>query len=360
MRRRHRTAYASLQSALALLEAAEQDMCAVEFIVESGALRVIDVRTGTSSGRASIRIAVDLVDAGLLGIDDALARITPASLRIAQQPVPKRDHTLEAALRGTPASPGTTAGEAALSAEQVVSCGARGGRPILLQERGVRYDASTIAMCAGVVSADGGAAAQPVVLARMLGIPAISHSAVGPAGSSAAPLKDESELPTRARIAAGEPLVLDADRGVLYRGATDLVAAQPDTYIARVLTWCVDHQRVPVLMSPPAQHIKLSELKAGGALPSGGTPVVIDVSGAGEDARSRRAVQVKEALRDGPRELVLGWSDDLEHEDGRIPVAPWTMIVAPDDRTWAAQLVATRLPLDTAALASITTEGAMT
>jgi pyruvate,orthophosphate dikinase len=73
-------AFAALEAALPLVEAEFADMCAVEFTVADGELRLLGAQPGRRSATAAVRIAVDLVDEGLIRIPDAVERVPLAAL----------------------------------------------------------------------------------------------------------------------------------------------------------------------------------------------------------------------------------------------------------------------------------------
>ena len=73
-------AHEELETALPLIEAAYRDMADVEFTVESGRLWILQARSGQRSGQAAVRIAVDIVDEGLIEVDEALDRIPVSAL----------------------------------------------------------------------------------------------------------------------------------------------------------------------------------------------------------------------------------------------------------------------------------------
>jgi pyruvate,orthophosphate dikinase len=100
----------SLQRALAIIENDTYDMCDVEFTVEHGRLWILQSRTGQRSPAAAVRIAVDMVEEGLIDISTALNRVSLASLEQLQAPICRSFAGLDLLGEGVPASPGSGVG----------------------------------------------------------------------------------------------------------------------------------------------------------------------------------------------------------------------------------------------------------
>ena len=99
-----------LAQELAAVEAIHRDMCEVEFTLETGRLFLHDARPGPRSSLASIQIAVDLVDAGLIDVEAAIARIPLCALADLERPVVSGSQTLHVLARGEVAAPGVAIG----------------------------------------------------------------------------------------------------------------------------------------------------------------------------------------------------------------------------------------------------------
>ena len=108
------------------LEKHYRDMQDIEFTVEDGKLWMLQTRSGKRTGKAALRIAVEMVKEGLISKEEAVARIDPASLDQLLHPTidPKAERNVIA--RGLPASPGAASGEIVFSSEEAGS--RQGGR----------------------------------------------------------------------------------------------------------------------------------------------------------------------------------------------------------------------------------------
>ena len=103
------------------LEDHYRDMQDIEFTVQHGKLCMLQTRTGKRTAQAALKIAVSLVEEGVIDRDEAIRRIEPHSLDQLLHPTldPKAKTTILA--RGLPASPGAASGKVVFSAEEAES-----------------------------------------------------------------------------------------------------------------------------------------------------------------------------------------------------------------------------------------------
>ena len=118
--------YGDLRRAMRRLETHYRDLCDIEFTVERGKLWLLQTRVGKRTAAAAFRIATQLVDEGLITLDEALQRVSGAQL--AQLTFPQFDPGAPRTLlvRGTAASPGAAVGRAAFDPATAVAWAAAG------------------------------------------------------------------------------------------------------------------------------------------------------------------------------------------------------------------------------------------
>src|SRR5439155_25984490 len=104
MRERMPKEFEQLSETLERLESRYRDMQDVEFTVEEGVLYLLQTRTGKRTAAAALRIAVDMVDEGLISREEAVARIDPAQLDQLLHPMIDPKAEIEIAARGLNAS----------------------------------------------------------------------------------------------------------------------------------------------------------------------------------------------------------------------------------------------------------------
>jgi pyruvate,orthophosphate dikinase len=164
--------YAELVAHAGTLERVYADMCEVEFTIERDRLWLLQVRPGKRTGRAGVRIAVDLARAGLIDRAEAARR----GLRYAGSGPPTAlagvpdDRLL---CRGLAGSPGSAVGRIALDLAAVEEFADRGEPVILVRRTTEPADLPAMALSAGVLTAAGGTTSHAAVVARELGIPCV-------------------------------------------------------------------------------------------------------------------------------------------------------------------------------------------
>lgn len=224
-------AWTDLHRVLDVTEGWLRDAVEVEVTVESGRMWLLQVRRATLAGPAAVRVAVDLVDEGLVDRAEALRRITPAHVRQAQVPRLDPAYPHDVLTRGTPASPGVAAGLVALTSAAAVRLAA--DKPVLLvRPETSPEDLPGLAAAVGVLTARGGASSHAAVVARSLGRPAVVGAAdleVDPAGGVA--------HVGRRTVAEGDMIAVDGSTGVVVVGSHRVTTGASDPAVRRLLAW---------------------------------------------------------------------------------------------------------------------------
>jgi pyruvate,orthophosphate dikinase len=171
-------AHRQLQEICDKLEKHYRDMQDVEFTIQHGKLYMLQTRSGKRTGPAAVRVAVEMVEEGVIDQREALGRVEPSQL--AQLLAPELDagekrRAIAAGkllTHGLPAGPGAASGRIALTAERAAEMAASG--PVLL----VRAETSPedivgMHASAGIVTSRGGMTSHAAVVARGLGKPCV-------------------------------------------------------------------------------------------------------------------------------------------------------------------------------------------
>lgn len=325
-------AYEEIERALPKLEAAYRDICEVEFTVERGRLWILQARPAPRSGAAAVRIAVDLVEEGLIDVDQALARIPIAALAQLQAPVLARGQSLDPLGSGTPAAPGAAVGRAVFDPGRAQALVARGEEAILVRPETSPEDIAGMIAASGIVTALGGRTSHAAVVARGIGRPAVC----GVENLDVDPVARVASFGPRT-LAEGQWITVDGGGGLVLDGRARLVAAQPESRAAQVLGWCEERRRVDV--APGAGD---GYLTAGEPDEVEGERVLIDIPWEGPSSQATLERMVQRAKEVGVRRLALRHPEELSEGDVLPPPAPWTLLVAQPD-SWPARLLATRM-----------------
>jgi pyruvate,orthophosphate dikinase len=212
------------------LEQAFRDAQEYEFTVENGELFMLQTRTAKRTALASLRMAVEMADSGLIGRDEALARLAGIDIdAIAIRRVESIRPPLGYAI---PAGTGVAQGPAAFSVKSAQEFARRGTPAILVRNEVATGDIAGIAVVGGILTASGGRTSHAAVVARQMGKVCL----VG----CAELVIDEAAKQARlgdALVAEGDPLCLDGDAGAIHAGVPKIVGERPEALIARVAAW---------------------------------------------------------------------------------------------------------------------------
>jgi len=164
--------YGQLLKIRELLERHYRDMQDIEFTIEEGKLYLLQTRTGKRTGFAAVRIAVEMVEEGLITEKEAILRIDPAEqLSQLLQPIfdPKEKAKAKVLAKGLPAGPGAATGRVALTAEAAVKMAEEGEPVILVRHETSPEDIEGMAAAKGILTSRGGMTSHAAVVARQIG-----------------------------------------------------------------------------------------------------------------------------------------------------------------------------------------------
>ncbi|MBX5442871.1 MAG: pyruvate, phosphate dikinase [Solirubrobacteraceae bacterium] len=233
--------HAQLMEILRTLEAHYKDMQDCEFTVEEGRLYMLQTRNAKRPAQAAIRFAVDAVEEGLLSKAEAIATIDAAKLDALLHPTfdPTADYAVLA--RGVAASPGAAKGAIVFTAADAVARAQAGEDVILVRPFTEADDVAGFHAAKGVLTSEGGKASHAALVARGMGVPAVT-------GAS------DVEIDLQARTARvgdvvlreGDRIALDGTTGAITTDDVPLVEPTVDERFETVLGWCDELRRLGV------------------------------------------------------------------------------------------------------------------
>jgi len=234
--------FAELMDTMGLLERTYRDMQDVEFTIEDGRLYMLQTRNGKRGALARVRIAVDMVDEGLVTEEEALRNlIDPAS--VPQLLLPQLDRVgakmagLDALATGVNASPGAATGKIVLTAAEAARRGEAGEAVILVRDETTPDDLHGMIAAKGIMTARGGKTSHAAVVAVGMGRPAVC-------GVDALHIDGETVTIGAATLSAGDVITIDGTSGQVFAGAAPVTSPDPfNPYLVRVLEWA-DRARV--------------------------------------------------------------------------------------------------------------------
>lgn len=236
------------------LEQHYKDIQDLEFTIERGRLFMLQCRSGKRTGPAAVRIAVEMVQEGLLSKEDALQRITGSHLD--QLLHPRLDGSGTAIAKGLAASPGAAVGKAVFDADTAETLGHAGEKVILVRDETNPDDVHGMLAAQGILTARGGKTSHAAVVARGFGIPCV-------AGCEAVHVDDKTRKLTvgSTEICEGDWMTIDGSSGAVYAGALPLIEPEISGYFGTLMEWADEFRKLRVRANadnPRDAHVALS------------------------------------------------------------------------------------------------------
>ena len=207
------------------LEDHYKDMQDMEFTIEHGKLWMLQCRNGKRTAAAAVRMAVEMVEEGLLNKEEAIMRVGADQLDQLLHPMldPKAEKKVIAT--GLPASPGAAVGRAVFNAEDAEAWAAKGEKVILIRNETSPEDIGGMHASQGVITARGGMTSHAAVVARGMGTPCVSGS-----HDIVISYKDKTmTTKSGAVVKEGDWVSLDGAKGQIIEGQVPTVKADTNT-----------------------------------------------------------------------------------------------------------------------------------
>jgi pyruvate,orthophosphate dikinase len=234
-------AYAELNKVRDTLEKHYKDMQDIEFTVQQNKLYMLQTRTGKRSAAASLRIAVEMAESGLIDRDTAIMRVNPASLDQLLHPTldPKATPSLFA--RGLPASPGAASGAVVFSADEAELRSQKGDSVILVRIETSPEDIHGMHAARGILTTRGGMTSHAAVVARGMGRPCVAG-----AGGISVDYGAQTLSASGTVIRAGDILTIDGATGEVFAGAVKMIEPQLSGEFGTLMGWADEARRLKV------------------------------------------------------------------------------------------------------------------
>jgi pyruvate,orthophosphate dikinase len=254
--------YDELFTTQALLEKHYRDMQDIEFTVQEGRFYILQTRGGKRTGRASIKIAVDMVNEGLITESEALMRVSPEHVEAYLHPMIDPTKKTNIVATGLPASPGGATGKIVFSAEEAVEVAEQGHQVVLVRRETTPEDIHGMKVAEGILTELGGMTSHAAVVARGMGVCAIT------ACSSLTINYEHGTATTRGGVVMkrGDVITLDGTAGDVMLGDIPKTEASSSDDFQILLSWADKHRKLKVRANAetPEDAAKARELGAEG------------------------------------------------------------------------------------------------
>ena len=233
------------------LENHYRDMQDMEYTIERGKLYMLQTRNGKRTAAAALKIAVDLVNEGMITTDEAILKVEPKQLDSLLHPqfdAVALKKAKEIAM-GLAASPGAACGMVYFTAEEATAAAKTGKKVVLVRLETSPEDIEGMAHAQGILTARGGMTSHAAVVARGMGTCCVS-------GCGAIKMDEENkqfELSGKT-FHEGDWLSIDGSTGKIYDGAIPTVDASIGGEFGRVMGWADQYRRLKVRTNADTPH----------------------------------------------------------------------------------------------------------
>jgi pyruvate,orthophosphate dikinase len=215
-----------------LLENHFRDMCDIEFTIEQGRLFMLQTRVGKRTAAAALRMAVEMVDEGLIDKTEAVLRVQPAQLDQLLHPQFDPSAKFDVLAKGLNASPGAAVGKVYFTADEAEARHEAGERVILVRPETSPDDLHGMIAAQGILTSRGGLVSHAAVVARGMGKPCVSG-----AGSLRVDYRTQTLTVGGTVLKKGDTLTIDGASGQVLAGAVPMLEPVLAGEFATVMKW---------------------------------------------------------------------------------------------------------------------------
>ncbi len=254
--------YEELYATQELLEKHYRDMQDIEFTIQEGKFYMLQTRSGKRTGRASIKIAVDMVSEGLINEKEALMRVSPEHVEAFLHPMVDPNAKTDIVASGLPASPGGATGHVVFSSDEAVIEAQKGNAVVLVRRETTPEDIHGMKVAQGILTELGGMTSHAAVVARGMGVCAITACN----GLSIDYAAGTATTADGVVISRGDVITLDGTAGEVMLGDIPKTEASSSDDFQVLLSWADKHRRLKVRANAetPEDARKARELGAEG------------------------------------------------------------------------------------------------
>ena len=227
--------YDQLRDITTRLEKHYRDMQDFEFTIQDGKLYMLQTRNGKRTGRAAVRVAIQMVEEGLITKEEAIFRVEPNQLYDFLVPrLDEKKSKVEVLATGLPASPGAAVGQIVFTADEAVEKANGGKNPVILvRAETTPEDIHGMEVAAGILTSRGGMTSHAAVVTRGMG-----KCCVAGAGDIHVDEKKREMSVKSQTFKAGDWISLDGTTGRVIKGKLGTLEASPDDpELQKLMSW---------------------------------------------------------------------------------------------------------------------------
>ncbi len=244
-------AYKQLFEIQKKLEEHYKDMQDLEFTIQEGKLWILQTRNGKRTGKAMVKIAMDMLDEGLITEEEALMRIDPEKLNELLHPVfdPKELKKAQVLTKGLPASPGAATGKIVFFPDEAEKLAAQGEKVILVRIETSPEDLAGMNAAEGILTSRGGMTSHAAVVARGMG-----KTCVAGAGELKIDYKKRTIEVNGVQLKEGDWISLNGSTGEVIKGKVPTIDVQMDETFNKLMQLADKYARLYVRTNADTPH----------------------------------------------------------------------------------------------------------
>ena len=238
--------YDQLRDITTRLEKHYHDMQDFEFTIQDGKLYMLQTRNGKRTGRAAVRVAIQMVDEGLITKEEAIFRVEPNQLYDFLVPrLDEKSTKVEVLATGLPASPGAAVGQIVFTAEEAVKKAGHGPNKnpvILVRAETTPEDIQGMEVAAGILTSRGGMTSHAAVVTRGMGKCCVAGAGDIQVDERAGQMRVKGQV-----FKEGDWISLDGTTGRVIKGKLKtLEASTDDADLQTLMSWAEPFRKIGV------------------------------------------------------------------------------------------------------------------
>ncbi|SUY41458.1 pyruvate, phosphate dikinase [Clostridium perfringens] len=237
------TIYKQFTDIVNTLEKHYRDMQDMEFTIEDGKLYFLQTRNGKRTTQAALKIAVDLVEEGMLTKEEAILKVEPKQLDTLLHPAFASDGLKEAKIvaKGLPASPGAACGKIAFTAEEAKERKANGEKVVLVRLETSPEDIEGMIAAEGILTVRGGMTSHAAVVARGMGTCCVAGCGELKVNEEARTLEVNGQV-----LTFDDYISIDGSTGHIYAEQVKTVSPEITGHFATFMGWADEIRKLKV------------------------------------------------------------------------------------------------------------------
>lgn len=236
------SAYNELLRIKDILEKHYRDIQDFEFTIEKGKLFMLQTRTGQRTPVAAVKIAVDMVEEGVISKEEAIMRVDPHQVELLLHPMIDPKANVKVIAKGLPASPGAAYGKVVFDTDEAALRGNNGDEILLVRPETTPEDIHGMVAAKGILTARGGMTSHAAVVARGMGKPCV-------VGCEEIKIDMNGQFfvsPDGTKIAKDEYITIDGGTGRVITGKAPLIDPEIGGNLEKLLKFADEIRKLGV------------------------------------------------------------------------------------------------------------------